>query len=115
MDENSEPQPGGFLPPSGLLSPTPSTASSARTAAGAGLPHPRATALHPGSSKEDMVRRYVEERLLNTSRRYVKKFGEPSPDDNVVGFTNFAEVCRELDGVVNVLWLSGTRELSFLA
>lgn len=60
-----------------------------------------------------MVRRYVEDRLLNTSRRYVKKFGEPSPDDSVVGFTNFAEVCRELDGIVNVLWLSGTRELPF--
>lgn len=110
MEENPETQAGGFIPPSGLLSPTPSTASS-RIAAG--LPHPRAHALHPGSSKEDMVRRYVEDGLLNTSRRYVKKFGEPDPDDTVVGFNNFAEVCRELDGIINVLWLSGTRESPF--
>lgn len=55
------------------------------------------------------MRRYVEERLLNTSRRYVKKFGNPDPADEVVGFTNFGQVCHQLDGIVNVLWLSGTR------
>jgi hypothetical protein len=57
-----------------------------------------------------MVRRYVEDRLLNISRRYVKKFGQPSPDDTVVGFTSFTEVAKELDGLVNVLWKSGTRK-----
>lgn len=106
MEDNSSQQPGGFMPPTGLLSPTPSTASSRAAAA---LPHPRRVALNPGSSKEDMVRRYVEDKLLNVSRRYVKKFGEPDPADEVVGFTNFTEVAKELDGIVNVLWLSGTR------
>lgn len=57
-----------------------------------------------------MVRRYVEDKLLNISRRYVKKFGAPDPADTVVGFTSFTEVAKELDGVVNVLWLSGTRK-----
>jgi hypothetical protein len=60
-----------------------------------------------------MVRRYVEDRLLNTSRRYVKKFGNPDPKDTVVGFNSFGEVCRELDGIVNVLWLSGTRKFTY--
>lgn len=103
MDDTT--QPGGFIHPTGLLSPTPSTASSH----GATLPHPRRAALRPGSSKEELVRRYAEERLLNTSRRYVKKFSDPNPADTVVGFTNFIEVAKELDDIVNVLWLSGTR------
>lgn len=57
-----------------------------------------------------MTRRYVEERLLHTSRRYVKKFGNPELGDDVVGYKSFSEVCRDLDTIVNVLWLSGTRE-----
>lgn len=99
---------GGFLPPGGLPSPSPSTASSTRP--GSVLPHPRGKALMPGSSKEDLVRRYVEEKLMQTSRRYVKKFGQASPGDDVVGYKSFSEVCKDLDSVVNVLWLSGTRE-----
>ncbi|KAH6605570.1 meiotic recombination dmc1 [Trichoderma cornu-damae] len=102
-------QPGGFLHGhghghghGGLPSPAPSSASSSN------LPHPRNNALQPGSNKEDMVRRYVDEKLLYVSRRYVKKFGDPDPGDTVVGFKSFGEVCKELDGVVNVLWKSGT-------
>ncbi|KHN95174.1 meiotic recombination protein DMC1 [Metarhizium album ARSEF 1941] len=74
----------------------------------AGLPHPRGHSLRPGSSKEDMVRRYVEDRLLLISRRHVKKFGNPSPGDEVTGFKSFGEVAKELDGLVNILWKSGT-------
>lgn len=100
--------PGGFIrPQGGLPSPAPSSASSR---AASSLPHPRNNALRPGSNKEDMVRRYVEDRLLYISRRYVKKFGNPDPGDAVVGFKSFGEVCKELDGIVNVLWKSGTRE-----
>lgn len=46
--------------------------------------------------------------MLYISRRYVKKFGNPDPGDAVVGFKSFGEVCKELDGIVNVLWKSGT-------
>lgn len=100
--------PGGFIPRGGLPSPAPSAASSNRQGSSS-LPHPRSKSLRPGSNKEDMVRRYVEERLLNTSRRYVKKFGQPELGDSVVGYTSFSEVCKDLDSVINVLWLSGTR------
>ncbi|UKZ76741.1 hypothetical protein TrVFT333_004451 [Trichoderma virens FT-333] len=102
-------QPGGFIPPQGgLPSPAPSSASSR---AASNLPHPRNSALRPGSNKEDMVRRFVDEKLLYVSRRYVKKFGNPNPGDTVVGFKSFGEVCRELDEIVNVLWKSGTPSL----
>lgn len=108
MDQQPPPQePGGFIPQTGLPSPAPSSASSR---ANAGLPHPREHSLRPGSNKEDMVRRYTEERLLYISRRYVKKFGNPNPGDTVVGFKSFSEAAKDLDGLVNVLWKSGTRK-----
>ena len=96
---------GGFLIPS-LPSPAPSSSS---TQAGGGLPHPRGHALRPGSMKEDMVRRYVEERALHISRRYVKKFGLPEPGDDVVGYKTMGELCKDLNAVIDVLWRSGTR------
>ncbi|UNI15310.1 hypothetical protein JDV02_001853 [Purpureocillium takamizusanense] len=104
----TSPEPGGFFHHTGLPSPAPSSASSRATG---NLPHPRGRALAPGSNKEDMVRRYVEDRLLNASRRYVKKFGSNDGNDTVVGFTSASEVCKELDGLVNILWRSGTPSL----
>lgn len=53
----------------------------------------------------------MEERLLYISRRYVKKFGDPEVGSDVVGYKSFSEVCRDLDVVINVLWLSGTPSL----
>ena len=107
MAGNANDQAGGFLPPDGLPSPAPSSASQQGPS---GLPHPRGKSLRPGSNKEDTVRRYVEERLLNVSRRYVKKFGGSDVEEDVIGYKSFGEVCRDLDAIVNVLWLSGTRK-----
>lgn len=111
MDGTEDHQPGGFLLPQekvGLPSPSPSTASTQHGATS--LPHPRVRSLQPGSSKEDMVRRFVEDKLLQISRRYVKKFGGASREDDIVGYKSFGEVCKDFDSVINVLWLSGTRK-----
>ncbi len=97
--------PGGFLPES-LPSPAPSNATNRSTLS---LPHPRAHALRPGSGKEDRVRRYVETRLMHINRRYVKKFALAEPGDEVVGYKSMGELCKDVEGVVNILWLSGTR------
>jgi hypothetical protein len=51
--------------------------------------------------------------MLHIRRRYVKKFGIEEPGDDVVGYTGFGQLCKDVDGVVNVLWLSGTRESDF--
>ncbi|CEF74986.1 hypothetical protein FGSG_02652 [Fusarium graminearum PH-1] len=105
------PGPGGFLPaPGGLPSPAPSATSSYANNI-QGLPAPRNKALKANSSKEFMVRRYAEEQLMLATRRYVKKFGSAEPDDSVVGYTRFGEVCKDLDSVINVLWRSGTPTL----
>ncbi|KOS20008.1 hypothetical protein ESCO_005742 [Escovopsis weberi] len=96
-------QPGGFIP--ALPSPAPSSASASSASRPHRLPHPRTRALAPGCSKEDMVRRFAEDKLADISRRYVKKFSDEA------GFRTFGEVAKELDGVVNVLWKSGTPSL----
>ncbi|KAF4472054.1 meiotic recombination dmc1 [Fusarium albosuccineum] len=110
-NDMTSPGPGGFLPPpGGLPSPAPSAASSFANNV-PGLPAPRSKALKPNSSKEFMVRRFAEEKLMLATRRFVKKFGNPEPGDSVVGYTRFGEVCRDLDSVINVLWRSGTPTL----
>jgi hypothetical protein len=105
---------GGFLPPkpSGLiLSPADNSVSSPSRSS---LPHPRSQPLKAGSNKEEITRRYVEDALLQISRRYVKKFqpedmrGE-SETKGVKGYGKMGEVCRDLGEVVDVLWRSGTR------
>ncbi|KAI1079741.1 hypothetical protein F5B20DRAFT_542250 [Whalleya microplaca] len=99
---------GGFIPPVSLPSPAPSSASSRVAAL---LPHPRSKPLVPGSRKEDYARHYVSERLLHISRRFVKHHGIPDPADEVAGYPNMDEACRDLEEVVDVLWFSGTPSL----
>jgi hypothetical protein len=101
---------GGFLNPT-LPSPAPSTLSNAtRTTTSSGLPHPRGQPLRPGSVKEDKVRHYIEDRLLHISRRYVKKYGLKEQGDEVVGYKSMGELCRDLEALLNIIWLTGTRE-----
>ncbi|KAI0108084.1 hypothetical protein F4814DRAFT_426784 [Daldinia grandis] len=100
---------GGFLPNgTSLPSPAPSTASNKVAAR---LPRPRSKPLARGSRKEDYARNYVSERLLHISRRYVKKHGIPDPADEVDGYKDMDELCKDLEDVVDVLWFSGTPSL----
>lgn len=105
---------GGFIvpPTKSLPSPAPSgTSSSARSASG--LPHPRAHPLRAGSAKEEKIRIYVENQLMYISRRFVKKFQDPRPgDDDVVGYQNVGELCKDIEALMEIIWLSGTREAS---
>ncbi|KAM0274420.1 hypothetical protein ACHAQH_007858 [Verticillium albo-atrum] len=45
------------------------------------------------------------------ARRYVKKFSDPEPSDEVVGYAGFGELCKDLRSIIDVLWLSGTPSL----
>lgn len=115
------PGPGGFIPPT-LPSPAPTTTSTTSTARSisnsSSLPHPRSQALRAGSTKEEAVRGYVESRLLHISRRYTKKFQGPEDRDEdggvgAKGYESMREVCRDINEVLDVLWLSGTRMVFF--
>lgn len=68
--------------------------------------------MRPGSSKEDLIRRYAEEQLMSIGRRYVKKFSNET-GDQATGYKSFGEACRDMDSLVNLLWLSGTRASVF--
>ncbi|KAL1839636.1 hypothetical protein VTJ49DRAFT_1297 [Mycothermus thermophilus] len=112
MVESTGPNAGGFLVPS-LPSPAPttSTVSTIRP----DLPHPRRQPLRPGSAKEDQVRDFISDRMSHITRRFVKKTGGASldgdPGDDVEGYKSMAELCKDLDEVINIIWLSGTPSL----
>jgi hypothetical protein len=48
--------------------------------------------------------------LLHISRRYTKKFQPKEENEGVSGYESMVDVSRDLGEVVDVLWLSGTRE-----
>ncbi|KAB5539310.1 meiotic recombination protein DMC1 [Coniochaeta sp. 2T2.1] len=98
---------GGFV----RMPPSPAPSSTSTTRSIASLPHPRGRPLVPGSAKEDKVRRYVEGQLLYISRRYIKKFAIENPDDTVHGYKSMAELCKDVEGLINILWLSATPSL----
>ncbi|KAL9601790.1 MAG: hypothetical protein Q9219_002280 [cf. Caloplaca sp. 3 TL-2023] len=105
--------PGGFLPPT-LPSP-PSSSVNSPAPAPPILPTPRSRPLRPGSSKENDFINYIEQKLLAISRHYENRFtsalsGEENPDLGGRGYRNFGEESKDLDLVVDVVWISGTRK-----
>ncbi|CAN8106305.1 unnamed protein product [Discula destructiva] len=97
---------GGFI--KALPSPAPSATSARSTS---GLPHPRAHPLRAGSAKEEKIRIYVENQLMYITRREVKKFQEPKPGDDLVGYRNVGELCKDVEALIEIMWLSGTPSL----
>lgn len=122
-------QAGGFLP----YSPAPSSVAS--SAANALLPHPRASPLRPGGSKESSFIRYVDQQILDIQRKFAKRDAAPGVSavdgdelgrrvdsdepkrvldeserwHDVAGYKSFAEAARDVETVVGVIWVSGTR------
>ena len=95
-----------------LPSPAPSTTSTTRPNA-PGLPHPRGHALRAGSAKEGKVRSFYSERMEHINRQFLKRpiaTKQPFLADDGTGYRSMAEVCKDLDEVVNIVWLSGTRK-----
>ncbi|KAG6022520.1 hypothetical protein E4U19_004985 [Claviceps sp. Clav32 group G5] len=98
-------KPGGFLPRTELAS---FGTSFVHSRAISTLPHPREHPLKPGSNEEDSVRRWAEETLLNTSRRYIQRNSSTDPAN---AFKSMAEVCMALESIIDILWKSGTPSL----
>jgi Subunit 11 of the general transcription factor TFIIH len=51
---------------------------------------------------------------MHINRRYVKKYGLVEPGDEVVGYQSMGQLCKDLEGVIDIVWLSGTREFTRL-
>lgn len=72
---------------------------------------PRVHPLRPGSQKEIALINYLDDKILRITRRYAKKFSnEPSDADDASGYTNYDEVVADIDSLVDVVWISGTRK-----
>ncbi|KAL8858277.1 MAG: hypothetical protein Q9178_005140 [Gyalolechia marmorata] len=107
-------EPGGFLQPT-LPSP-PASSVNSPSAARPLLPQPRSRPLRSGSSKESDFINHVEQKLLAISRRYENRFSatlseEENPDIEGRGYKDIGEEIRDLDPVVDVVWISGTPSL----
>lgn len=102
---------GLISPPASAVSPAPSHGS--HLLGQSSLPTPRQHALRAGSEKEIALINYLDGKMLRMSRRYGKKFTEPeneSSRDDAPGYTNMDQVVADLDPLVDVAWVSGTRK-----
>ena len=71
--------------------------------------------MKPGGSKESGFIDYVDQKLLGISRRYEKRFNtalktELTPDIEGRGYEGFKDAAKDLDAIVDVVWVSGTRK-----
>ena len=112
---NDQPGPGGFLHPT-LPSPPASSVDTVSTASTV-LPHSRSTPLQTGTRKESSFIDYVDRKLLGVSRRYEKRYNsefenEPSSDIEGRGYENFTELTNDMEALIDVVWVSGTRKAS---
>ena len=79
------------------------------------LPTPRVHPLKPGSPKESSFIEYVDRKLTDISGRYEKRFNVGAAADHEElssqsrGYDNFAELAGDLDSVIDIIWVSGTR------
>jgi hypothetical protein len=101
---------GGFLN-STIPSPPASTTTSTTTV----LPHARSQPLKAGGPKESNLIHFIDKKLLSISRRYEKRAGNNLSKfglDGIVsdGYTSFADVAMDLEGVADIIWVSGTRK-----
>lgn len=112
--DGPEGAPGGFLQPT-LPSPAPSSTWSRSTATPSILPRQRTRPLKPGSMKETTLINHIDKSILKINRRHAKKFssrlGTPDASETEAerGYESFKEVVKDIEGLVDVVWVSGTR------
>jgi hypothetical protein len=94
--------------------PTPPASSVAPSQYASSLPQPRRHPLKPGGPKESELIRYLDHGINNiqkrvdnrtTNRKLNPVLGEE------VGYGTFADVAKDLDALVDVVWVSGSRML----
>lgn len=102
--------PGGFST-NPFPSPAPSQASSVAISVDShDLPIARSHPLKPGSQKELALINHVDTKIRNINRRYAKKFTDEIEEGAGRGYDNFADVVKDLEAVLDVVWVSSTRK-----
>ncbi|KAF2205312.1 hypothetical protein GQ43DRAFT_487164 [Delitschia confertaspora ATCC 74209] len=95
---------GGFVRDDILTPPSSSVTSTVATP----LPQPRQHPLKPGGSKESQLIRYLDQNILGVKRRWAKRKFKDEDAGDVKGYHSFKEASRDFDGLIDVVWVSGT-------
>lgn len=115
-----EPSSGGFI-----LSPPPSSIASSIASGRSALPHPRETPLRAGGSKESTLIRHLDSKILHVQRRFARRiaFSLNALNDgakiqaaniwpgDIQGYGSMKEPCKDIEELVDVVWVSGTPSL----
>lgn len=94
--------------------PTPPASSVTTSQHPSPLPQPRRRPLKAGSSKESEVIIYLDRGLNNLQKNVDNRMKRGHSKDRTPdtrGYTSFSEVVKELDGLVDVIWISGSLNL----
>lgn len=111
---------GGFI-----LSPPPSSIASSIASGRSALPQPRDSPLRAGGSKESTLIRHLDSKILHVQRRFARRttFSLNALNDgaqlqaanlwpgDIKGYANMKEACKEIEELVDVVWVSGTPSL----
>ena len=92
--------------------PTPPASSVAASQHPSPLPQPRRHPLQPGGTKESELIRYLDHGVNQIQKRVdnrVTNRKTPALLGQEEGYRAFWEVAKDLDGLVDVIWVSGSR------
>lgn len=81
--------------------------------------------LKPGGVKESSLINHVDGKILRINRRHAKKLSSVIDDQNdaedkdkdeeqAKGYESFKEVVKDIEEVIDVVWVSGTREYFYV-
>lgn len=93
--------------------PTPPASSAAPSQHPSPLPQPRKHPLKPGGPRESDLIRYLDHGINSIQKRVDNRMTnrklKPEPGEEQ-GYSAFWEVARDLDGLVDVVWVSASRK-----
>lgn len=95
-----------------MLSPPQSSTASVSTAH-ATLPHAREHPLKSGGSKESSFIRFVDQGIQKIQRRFAKRGSneaDTGEEEDAKGYASFSEFAKDTEALVDLVWVSGTRE-----
>ncbi|KAF2112094.1 hypothetical protein BDV96DRAFT_468914, partial [Lophiotrema nucula] len=77
------------------------------------LPQPRKKPLQPGGAKESELISYLDHTIRNVKGRWAKRMfkDEEVEQGEAHGYHSFGEAAHDIDGLVDVVWVSGSPNL----
>lgn len=94
--------------------PTPPASSVAPSMHPSPLPKPRRHPLRPGGPKETGLIAYLDHGINNVQKRVHNRInktkGSPRSEGEEEGYRTFREAAKDLDGILDVIWVSGSRK-----